>query len=148
MTELFLFAEACVSSAVMLHQPKGYINKGIIVNHTTGLQPYPPNQKCQWMISNPTAKFISFTIYLSIDANSEDRLIICPSDSTSSECQVFPSINQNAKTYLKLRGSKATIQFTSGNHVSSESRGWELSYSVGKLNSTHCFLLVPIWILT
>lgn len=117
---------------MILHQPKGYINKGIIVNHTTGLQPYPPNQKCQWMISHPTAKFIGFTIYLSIDVKSEDRLMICPSDSTSSECSVFPSNNQNANSYLKLRGSKATIQFTSGNHVLSESRGWELSYSVGQ----------------
>ncbi|KAK9274295.1 hypothetical protein L1049_019109 [Liquidambar formosana] len=121
-------SETCGTNPVMFKQPKGNLNEGIIVNHTNGLQPYPPNQKCRWKIYYPTAKFISFTInYLSVAA---DNLMICQSELNPTQCSTLQSNSGNSKNF-KLKGSKAYIEFTSGDYVATESRGWELSYSAG-----------------
>ncbi|KAF8403605.1 hypothetical protein HHK36_011709 [Tetracentron sinense] len=124
-------SEPCGTDALTVTQPKGYLSAGITVNHTAGLQPYPPNQKCLWNIHYPTAKFISFTLnYMSIAADSDDHLKICKSDKISIGCSTMEPNNGN----FKLVGSKAYVHFTSSDHVSTESRGWELSYSAGLCN--------------
>ncbi|CAK9184385.1 unnamed protein product [Ilex paraguariensis] len=129
-------SETCGSNTVMLKQAKGSLKGGIIANQTTGLQPYPPNQKCQWKIQYPTAKFISFTVnYLSIAPDhSNDLLMICDSDSRSAKCTVFNSNDKKLDRNFKLKGSQAYVQFLSGSEVSFDSRGWELSYSAGLCN--------------
>lgn len=129
------FTETCNFNVIVLKQPKGYLNRGLAVNHTDGLQPYPPNQMCQWSVSYPAAKFISFTMnYLSLTANGDDTLQICPSNSSLAQCNVLQLLEKNSNRKFKVMGSKATIKFTSGDHVSFESRGWELSYSAGEAN--------------
>ncbi|XP_020417968.1 cubilin-like [Prunus persica] len=117
---------------VILREPKGYLRGGIIVNRSNGLQPYPPNQKCRWAIHYPTAKFIRFTInYLSVAADSDDHLLICRSKSKSAECSTLKSNNGRYEKNFKLMSSKVYIEFRTGDQVSFESRGWELSYSAG-----------------
>ncbi|KAJ8751248.1 hypothetical protein K2173_016429 [Erythroxylum novogranatense] len=99
--------------------PRGYFSQGIAVNHTKGLQPYPPKQRCSWIISNPAAKFISFTVnYLCLTDNSDDYLQICSSGTSAGKCTFFFT----------------SITFSSGDYVPFQSRGWELSYSAGKLS--------------
>ncbi|KAJ9172251.1 hypothetical protein P3X46_015512 [Hevea brasiliensis] len=128
-------SETCNSNAILLKQPKGYLNRGLAVNHTDGLQPYPPNQICQWSVNYPEAKFISFTInYLSLMANGDDTLQICPSNSNVAQCTILQSLKKNSNKNFRVMGSKATIKFASGDHVSFESRGWELDYSAGLCN--------------
>ena len=132
----------------MLKQPKGYLTAGLVVNHSNGLQPYPPNQKCQWKIQYPTAKFISFTFnYLSVGVggSNDDHLMICQSDSSPSQCTTFRSNGEDFDKTFKLTGLKAYVKFISGDRVAFESRGWELSYSAGKLR-WHCSLLLGPWV--
>ncbi|KAI5334848.1 hypothetical protein L3X38_024981 [Prunus dulcis] len=126
-------SETCETNAmVILREPKGYLRGGIIVNHSNGLQPYPPNQKCRWAIHYPTAKFIRFTInYLSVAADSDDHLLICKSKSKSAQCSTLKSNNGRYEKNFKLMSSKVYIEFRTGDQVSFESRGWELSYSAG-----------------
>ncbi|KAH7542207.1 hypothetical protein FEM48_Zijuj02G0048800 [Ziziphus jujuba var. spinosa] len=125
------YSETCGAKAVILKQPKGYLSTGITVNHTNGLQPYAPNQKCVWKIECPKAKFISFSInYLSIAADSNDQILICESKSDRAKCSVIPS---NARRF-KLFSSKSYIEFRTDNQVSLESRGWEISFSAGLCN--------------
>ncbi|GFZ20641.1 hypothetical protein Acr_28g0013460 [Actinidia rufa] len=125
-------SETCGNNALAFKQPEGHLRVGIIANHTTGLQPYPPNQKCRWKIQYPTAKFISFTInYLSFAADSNDQLVICQSDSGPAQCSIFQSNDERYKKSFKIKGSKAYVEFTSGELVSFDSRGWELTYSAG-----------------
>ncbi|KAJ7965008.1 Wall-associated receptor kinase-like [Quillaja saponaria] len=124
-------SETCGTDLVLVQQSEGFLRAGIMVNHTDGLQPYPPNQKCQWLIRQPAAKFISFTInYVSITEDSNDRLIICESD-YSSRCSIIQQNNGNFDKHYKLMSSKAYIEFTTTDHVSFESRGWEIKYSTG-----------------
>lgn len=84
-------------------------------------------KKCQWKINIPDAKFISFNInYLEVAAGSDDHLLIC-----HSQCS---SIKSNDGYFLKnyrMKGSKASVEFTSDDHVPFESRGWELTYTAG-----------------
>ena len=130
------FAETCGTNAVIFTRPKGYIRGGKTVNHTDGLQPYPPNQICRWEIDYPGAKFISFTINYNL-ISADDYIQLCMSESDlSSNCQAIKSTTEIFKN-KKLIGSKAHIEFKSGNQVSLDSRGWELSYSVGKLIQGH-----------
>ncbi|KAL5766346.1 hypothetical protein ACOSP7_016963 [Xanthoceras sorbifolium] len=125
-------SEICSSNAVLLEQPRGHLKGGIVVNHTDGLQPYAPNQKCQWNIQLPNAKFISFNInYLAVAAGSDDHLLICQSHSSTEKCSVIQASNGEFDKKFKVIGSKASIEFTSGDHVPFESRGWELSYTAG-----------------
>ncbi|CAL5358029.1 unnamed protein product [Camellia sinensis] len=126
-------SEICGTNALTFKQPKGYLSTGIVANHTTGLQPYPPNQKCRWKIQYLTAKFIGFTInYLSLAADTYDQLKICQSDSGPAQCSIFHSNGENFNKNFKITGSKAYVEFTSGESVSSfESTGWELTYSAG-----------------
>ncbi|KAF3454302.1 hypothetical protein FNV43_RR04749 [Rhamnella rubrinervis] len=120
----------CGSSVVTLKQPKGYLSAGIIVNHSNGLQPYPPNHKCAWKINNPGAKFISFEVmYMPITADSAYQILICRSVSDP-KCSVMHS---NC-VRLKLASSKSYIMFKTGGQVSLEMRGWEFRYSVGFCN--------------
>lgn len=127
---------------VILKEPKGYLRGGIIVNHSNGLQPYPPNQKCHWAIHYPTAKFIRFTInYLSVAADSDDHLLICKAKSKSAQCSTLKSNNGRYEKNFKLMSSKAYIEFRTGDQVSFESTGWELSYTAGKLSQANMTVL-------
>ena len=102
---------------------------GIIVNHTDGLQPYPPNQNCKWKITYPQAKFISFSVnYHSVAADGNDFLKICDSESNPKKCSFFQLNNGNFDSNFKLMSSKAFIEFNSGDPGSFESRGWQFSY--------------------
>ncbi|PON97612.1 Phosphate-induced protein [Trema orientale] len=126
-------SDTCGTNAVIFRQPKGYIRGGTTVNHTDGLQPYPPNQICRWEIDYPDAKFISFTInYNLISADDHVQLCMLESD-LSLNCQAIKSTTEVFKN-TKLMGSKAHIEFKSGNQVPLDSRGWELSYSAGSCN--------------
>ncbi|KAA8549852.1 hypothetical protein F0562_001536 [Nyssa sinensis] len=128
-------SETCGTNVLTFKQPKGYLKIGTTVNQTNGLQPYSPNQKCRWKIQYPTAKFISFTInYLSVAENTGDQVMICQSDSGSAQCSTIQSNAGNFDKNFNVIGSKAYVEFTSGDHVSFESRGWELSYSAGFCN--------------
>ncbi|KAK0604379.1 hypothetical protein LWI29_015074 [Acer saccharum] len=126
-------SEMCSSKAILVEHPRGHLKGGIVVNHTDGLQPYAPNQKCQWNIQLPKeAKFISFTInYLAVAQGSDDHLLICQSHSILEKCSVIQLNNGEFNRKFKVLGSRASIEFTSGDHVPFESRGWELSYSAG-----------------
>lgn len=127
---------------VILKKPKGYLRGGIIVNHSNGLQPYPPNQRCRWAIHYPTAKFIRFTInYLSVATDSDDHLLICKSKSKSAQCSTLKSNNGRYEKNFKLMSSEAYIEFRTGDQVSFGSRGWELSYSAGKLSQANMTVL-------
>ncbi|XP_031277227.1 uncharacterized protein LOC116135651 [Pistacia vera] len=128
-------SETCSRNAVVLEQASGRLKGGIVVNHTDGLQPYPPNQKCQWEINFPDAKFISFTVnFLAISADSDDRLRICQPNSNPVQCSTIQSNNGDFDKNFKVFGSKASIEFSSGDHVAFKSRGWELSYTAGMCN--------------
>ncbi|KAK2641061.1 hypothetical protein Ddye_022824 [Dipteronia dyeriana] len=126
-------SEICSSNAILVEHPRGLLKGGIVVNHTDGLQPYAPNQKCQWNIQLPNeAKFISFTInYLAVAQSSGDHLLICQPHSSHEKCSVIQVNNGHFNRKFKVLGSRASIEFTSGDHVPFESRGWELSYSAG-----------------
>ena len=126
----------CSGKAILVEHPRGQLKGGIVVNHTDGLQPYAPNQKCQWNIQLPNeAKFISFTMnYLAVAQGSDDHLLICQSHSILEICSVIQVNNGEFNRNFKVLGSRASIEFTSGDHVPFESRGWELSYSAGNQN--------------
>lgn len=125
-----LCAEMCSGKAKLVEQMRGRLKGGVVVNDTDGLQPYAPNQKCQWQIQLQNVKFISFTVnYLAVGSGSDDHLLICHSLSTSSSC--FDMNNGELNKEVKVIGSKASIQFTTGDQVPFESRGWEVSYSAG-----------------
>lgn len=117
-------AETCSSDAVVLEQHIGVLKGGIIVNHSDGMQPYAPNQKFQWKINIPDAMFISFN-YLAVAAGSDDHLLVC-----HSRCS---SIKSNDGYCLKdyRMDSKTSVEFTCGDHIPFESRGWELTYTAG-----------------
>ncbi|KAL4203778.1 hypothetical protein AMTRI_Chr01g129700 [Amborella trichopoda] len=128
-------SEEC-SSTVTYAQVKGYISCGITVNHSTGLQPYPPSQKCTWKIHYPSAKFISFTPnYLLIAP--EDTLNICKSESNHKSCIYLKSDDMNLQTRnKKIMGSEAYVAFSSGSQVPPQSKGWEIKYSAGLCDGT------------
>ncbi|KAJ0083796.1 hypothetical protein Patl1_29440 [Pistacia atlantica] len=114
-------SETCSRNAVVLEQASGRLKGGIVVNHTDGLQPYPRNQKCQWEINFPDAKFISFTVnFLAISADSDDRLRICQPNSNPGQCSTIQSNNGDFDKNFKVFGSKASIEFSSGDHVAFE----------------------------
>ncbi|KAI9198702.1 hypothetical protein LWI28_020824 [Acer negundo] len=103
-------SEMCSSNAILVEHPRGHLKGGIVVNHTDGLQPYAPNQK--------------------FAQGSDDHLLICQSHSILEKCSVIIQVNNGEfNRKFKVLGSRASIEFTSGDHVPFESRGWELSYS-------------------
>lgn len=119
-------AETCSSDAVVLELHIGVLKGGIVVNHSDGMQPYAPNQKFQWKINIPDAMFVSFNInYLAVAAGSDDHLLVC-----HSRCS---SIKSNDGYCLKdyRMDSKTSVEFTCGDHIPFESRGWELTYTAG-----------------
>ncbi|KAK4858410.1 hypothetical protein QYF36_015936 [Acer negundo] len=110
-------SEMCSSNAILVEHPRGHLKGGIVVNHTDGLQPYAPNQK--------------------FAQGSDDHLLICQSHSILEKCSVIIQVNNGEfNRKFKVLGSRASIEFTSGDHVPFESRGWELSYSAANLNFT------------
>lgn len=126
-----MFSEPCGADAVILTEPKGYISSGVSVNHTGGLQPYPPNEKCQWRIQYLSAKFISFNpSYMNIIAD-DGILKVCKWDSKPMDCYNISPDDRNSYKRLRLKGSSAYVEFTSNDEVSTQSRGWELIYSAG-----------------
>lgn len=127
-----MYSEPCGADAVTLTEPKGYLSTGVSVNHNGGLQPYPPNEKCQWKIQYLSAKFISFNLsYLNITAD-DGLLKVCERDSMPMNCYNIGPDDVNKR--LRLEGSSAYVEFTSKDEVSAQSRGWELIYSAGQSN--------------
>ncbi|KAI9196380.1 hypothetical protein LWI28_023441 [Acer negundo] len=97
-------------------------------------------------VEHPTsneAKLISFTInYLAVAQGSDDHLLICQSHSSLEKCSVIQVNNGEFNRKFKVLGSRASIEFTGGDHVPFESRGWELSYSEGYNTSSTSFSYV------
>ncbi|KAK4848845.1 hypothetical protein QYF36_018027 [Acer negundo] len=102
--------------------------------------------KPEMSVEHPTsneAKLISFTInYLAVAQGSDDHLLICQSHSSLEKCSVIQVNNGEFNRKFKVLGSRASIEFTGGDHVPFESRGWELSYSEGYNTSSTSFSYV------
>ncbi|KAL5994632.1 hypothetical protein ACLOJK_024685 [Asimina triloba] len=121
-------SEKCGIDAVVITQPKGYLSSGISVNHTTGLQPYPPSQRCRWKIHYSSAKFFTFhPSYVSTEG--DDLLRVCKSGSLPVDCINIGKKDQSKR--FRLTSSAVYVEFTTAAEVSPMSRGWELSYSAG-----------------